>query len=127
MVSLLAVAGLSGIAQRVWAATHAATPARHRCSAWGAGVDGVVVDREGHGVPGALVIARPAAPAMEIVDPIGGAVVTDRAGHFHIGGLGPGDYFFVSVQSGHIGATPAMPVDGGLRVTISLAIEATRT
>jgi hypothetical protein len=88
-------------------------------------VDGVVLDREGHGVAGALVVARRAGVST-LGDPLAAGVLTDRDGRFRMSGLPPGDYAFVSLCAGAIAATPEMPVFDRLVVTISLA-EATRT
>jgi hypothetical protein len=114
----LALAGTGAIAGQVAAASQ-----RWACASWATRVDGVVVDREGHGIAGALVVARPVrwpAPAL------GGGVVTDRDGRFRMVGLPPGDYAFVSLVRGAIATTPEMPVVDRLIVSISLGGEATR-
>jgi hypothetical protein len=118
MVALLAMGASAVVAQTVWAASRSP-----ECVSWGTAVDGVVVDHEGHGVAGAVVVARPVTGGG---DPLAGSVVTDRDGHFRIVGLAPGDYWFVSLCGGQVGTTPSMPVDGRLQVSISLGIEATR-
>jgi len=98
----------------------------HECTSWGTRVDGVVVDREGHGVAGALVVARPTDGVAGARDPLAGGVMTDRSGHFRIEGLPPGDYAFVSLVRGAIATTPEMPVVDRLIVSISLTAEATK-
>ena len=80
-------------------------------------VDGVVVDREGHGLGGALVVAR-LANATSAGDPLAGGVVADRAGRFRLVGLPPGEYVFVALRGTELGATPEMPVVDHLNVTI---------
>ena len=87
-------------------------------------VDGMVVDREGHGLGGALVVAR-LANATSAGDPLAGGVVTDRAGRFHLVGLPPGEYVFVALRGDQLGVTPEMPVVDHLSVTIWMD-EATR-
>ena len=87
-------------------------------------VDGLVVDREGHGVGGAIVLAR-LANATPGGDPLAGGVMTDRAGRFHLVGLPAGEYVFVAFLGDQQGMSPAMPVVDHLHVTIWLD-EATR-
>jgi hypothetical protein len=115
-ITVAALAASAGIAREVFAA-------RTACASWSTTVDGVVVDREGHGVAGALVVPCPVTGGGA---PLAGSVVTDRTGHFHLVGLAPGDYYFVSLSGGRLGTTPSMPVDGRLLVSISLGVEATR-
>jgi hypothetical protein len=87
-------------------------------------VDGVVVDREGHGLGGAVVLAR-LANATPAGDPLAGGVLTDTAGHFRLVGLPPGEYVFIALRGEEIGTTPEMPVVDRLTVTIWMD-EATR-
>jgi hypothetical protein len=121
----LAIAALIGIA--VAAGSVAATSQRaHACATQRETlVQGTVIDREGHGVSGALVVARRAGVST-LGDPLATGVTSDRDGRFRIVGLPPGEYAFVALRAGAIGATPEMPVIDQLVVTISLA-EATRT
>jgi hypothetical protein len=81
-------------------------------------VDGVVVDREGHGIGGALVVPRLANATPAPGDPLVGGVVADRAGRFRLIGLPPGEYVFIAVRGADIGVTPEMPVVDHLTVTI---------
>jgi hypothetical protein len=79
-------------------------------------VVGTVVDREGHGVAGARVMARPTSGERAATD-----TITDADGHFRFVGLAPGDYWFVGIHGGYpIGATPSLPVADRLEVSIAL-------
>jgi Carboxypeptidase regulatory-like domain len=105
----LAVATCALIARPVDAAAR-------RASATPTHVVGTVVDREGHGVAGARVMARPTSGERPATD-----TVTDAAGRFRFVGLPPGDYWFVGIHGGYpIGATPSMPVSDRLEVSIAL-------
>ena len=121
LVAIVAIVATGAVARSVSAASQ--RPAAS--VSWATTVDGVVVDREGHGVAGALVVARPTVGAVA-GDPLAGGVVTDRNGHFRLVGLPPGDYWFISLHRGAIGSTPDMPVFDRLVVTISLGGQATR-
>ncbi len=120
--ALLAIAAFGAIGA-VACSVSPAVRAPVTCASYPTRVDGVVLDREGHGVAGALVVPR--APGLG-GDPLAGGVVTDREGRFHIVGLAPGEYWFVALHGGYpLGTTPAMPVDDRLVVSISLSGEAT--
>lgn len=121
----LAVAALIGIAVAVGTVAFASQRAHACATDRDTRVEGVVIDREGHGVAGAFVVARRAGVST-LGDPLATGVTTDRDGRFRIVGLPPGEYAFVALRAGAIGGTPEMPVIDRLVVTISLA-EATRT
>ncbi len=85
-------------------------------------VVGEVVDREGHGVAGATVIARPIAMPVALgLAARSVHVVTDGSGHFQITGLPPGTYWFIALHSAYpVGSSPAVPVVDRLEVAIRL-------
>ena len=116
IAAMVGTAAVTAASRRADACATAPSPTR---------VTGVVVDREGPGVAGAFVVPERAGVST-LADPLDSGVTTDRDGRFEIVGLPPGDYAFVSVRAGAIGATPEMPVIDRLVVTISIA-GATRT
>jgi len=124
---VLVAAACASIVGTAEAAARHATARRHDAAATApprpTRVVGTVVDREGHGIAGARVMARPADGARAATD-----TVTDAAGRFRFVGLPPGDYWFVGIHGGYpIGATPAMPVADRLEVSIALWGDTTAT
>jgi hypothetical protein len=80
-------------------------------------VVGMVVDRDGRGIPNASVIAAPV--STDECQPR--TVVTDSYGQFELDGLAPGDYWFIGIHGDHpFGMTPALPVRDRLEVAITL-------
>lgn len=79
-------------------------------------VEGAVLDRDGHGVDGATVIARPVGLAVASFE-----TLTDRRGRFHLDGLPPGSYWFIAFHPDHpAGSSPAIPVVGHVEIAIHL-------
>lgn len=79
-------------------------------------VRGEVADPAGHAIAGALIVSH-AATALALP----ALAVSDRLGHFEFVGLPPGEYCFVAIHLGYaIAATPQMPVEDRLRVSITL-------
>jgi hypothetical protein len=91
-------------------------------------VEGAVVDRDGNGVTGATVIARPVGlPVTLGVAARTFETVTDDRGRFHLDGLPPGTYWFVSLCPGAAGSSPAIPVVDRIEIAIRLDDEQVRT
>ncbi len=79
-------------------------------------VRGAVADPAGHAIAGALIVPRSSNPRA-----LPALAVSDRLGQFEFIGLPPGEYAFVAIHLGYaVAATPAMPVEDRLRVSIIL-------
>jgi hypothetical protein len=128
-LALAAVLGLGGLAA-ARAQLHAA-PGRDAAgapeatsTATATQVVGAVVDREGRGVGGATVIARPVAMPVAIgLATRTFQAITDAAGRFQMNGLPPGTYWFIALHAAHgtaVGSSPAVPVVDRVEVAIRL-------
>jgi hypothetical protein len=91
-------------------------------------VEGAVVDREGAGVAGATVIARPV--GLPVTLGVAARVfeaVTDSRGRFRLDGLPPGTYWFVAFHATSAGSSPAIPVVDKIEIAIRLDDEQVRS
>ena len=91
-------------------------------------VEGAVVDREGVGVAGATVIARPV--GLPVTLGVAARVfetVTDQRGRFQLDGLPPGTYWFVALHATAAGSSPAIPVVDRIEIAIRLDDEQVRS
>jgi len=91
-------------------------------------VEGAVVDREGAGVAGATVIARPV--GLPVTLGVAARIfetVTDHRGRFQLDGLPPGSYWFVALHAEAAGSSPAIPVTGAIQIAIRLDDEQVRS
>ena len=91
-------------------------------------VEGAVVDKDGAGVAGATVIARPVGlPVTLGVAARAFETITDHRGRFQLHGLPPGTYWFVAFHASAAGSSPAIPVVDQVEIAIRLDDEQVRS
>jgi hypothetical protein len=85
-------------------------------------ITGEVLDREGGAAAGVTIIARDSGRARQSF-----RTITDDTGHFRLDGLPAGTYWFIALDAGSTGTSPALPVSSGhLDVVLRLDDEPVR-
>jgi len=85
-------------------------------------ITGEVLDREGGACVGVTIIARGSSRALATFE-----TTTDASGRFRLDGVPAGTYWFIALDAGRSGSSPALPVSTGhLDVVLRLDDEPVR-